>query len=104
MTSVQLSDRLRTALIELMDVEATIQTTLSDLKSVVEPHPDARAQVADIEVLANGHIDAIRARLSSVGDDDFTVPASPTSTRSDRDFPERRLRALESSVAPSRRP
>lgn len=84
MTGIQLSDRLRTALIELMDVESTIQTTLSDLRRLVEPHPAASARVADIEVLARGHVDAIRARLSSAGD--VAVPLNPTSARSDRDW------------------
>lgn len=86
MTTVQLSDRLRTALIALRDIEATIQATLSNSRKLVELHPAVRARAAEIEALASNHIDAILARLSSAGDDDVAVPADPTSARSDRDW------------------
>lgn len=86
MTTVQLSDRLRTALIALMDIEATIQATLSNSRKLVEIHPAASARVEEIEALARDHIGTILARLSSAGGDDVTAPAKPTSARSDRDW------------------
>ncbi len=82
MTTVPLSDRLRTALIELMDVEMMIQTTLANSTKQVEPHPQARACMAEIEALAGDHIDAILARINSASDDAFTAPAHPSLARS----------------------
>ncbi len=85
MAGIQLSDRLRTALIALMDIEATIQATLVESRKLVELHPAASARVKEIEALARDHIGAIRARLSSASDD-VTASVNPTSARSDRDW------------------
>lgn len=86
MNTVQLSDRLRTALTELMVVETNIQTTLSNSRKLVAPHPEACARVVEIEQLASDHIDAILARLRSADDREVNVPLSKPSTRSNRDW------------------
>ncbi len=76
MATIQLSNRLRTALTELMGVELTIRTTLAELSPLVEPHPAARAQVANIEKMARDHVDAIQARLRIAGGRVNGVPGS----------------------------
>ncbi|MEE8488093.1 MAG: LuxR C-terminal-related transcriptional regulator [Gemmatimonadota bacterium] len=86
MTTVQLSDRLRTALIALMDIEATIQATLVDSRRLVELHPAASTRVEEIEALARDHIGTIRARLGAASNGHITLPANPASARSDRDW------------------
>ena len=84
MTSIRLSSRLRTALIELMDTEVKIQTTLSDSRKLVEPHAVARDRLAEIETLARDHIGLLFTRLNATGDDDVTTPVNVASVRSDR--------------------
>lgn len=86
MAGIPLSDRLRTALIELMDVETTIQATLAGSRNLVESHPEACTRVEEIEALTRDHVSVILARLSSAGYEDFAAPAKPTSVRSGRDW------------------
>ncbi len=79
MASVQLSARLRTALIELMKIEGSILTTADELNARVSPYPAALALLADIRETAVLHIDAIRVRLRAADSDggvepDFTSP------------------------------
>ncbi|MCH8224170.1 MAG: PDZ domain-containing protein, partial [Chloroflexi bacterium] len=86
MAIIQLSERLRTALIELMDVEATIRMTMSDLQDSVEAHPAALGLVSDIESQAGDHINRIQTRLCNAGGGDVTLAANATSVRADRDW------------------
>ncbi|MDP6665929.1 MAG: LuxR C-terminal-related transcriptional regulator [Dehalococcoidia bacterium] len=85
MTSIPLSGRLRTALVELMGVEKTIQATLSNSRTLAELHPGAIARFEEIEALSSDHIGAISSRLSSGGDGD-AVGISPGSARSGQDW------------------
>ena len=86
MAIIQLSERLRTAIIELMDVEATIRATMSDLQGLVKSHPVATALLSDIESQAGDHIDVIQTRLRSADDNDVVLPAKAASARADRDW------------------
>lgn len=83
---VQLSNRLRTALINLMGVESTIEVTLANPGPVVERHPAARVLVAEIASLARDHIDAIRARLRGAVSGDDGVPGDQPSSTPNRDW------------------
>lgn len=86
MAIVQLSDRLRTALMELRAVESRLEATLGDLSSVVQQHPVAPGLIADIQCQARDHIAAIEARLRNAGDDRAFVSADGASVRADRDW------------------
>ena len=46
MAGIQLADRLRIALIELMGVESTLEVTLANPGPMVERHPAARGLIA----------------------------------------------------------
>lgn len=84
MTGIQLSDRLRTALTGLMKVEITIRSTLVNSRELVKPYANARDHMAEIEKLADSHIDAILARVDGKGGDYFTKSVETSSTHSDR--------------------
>ena len=62
MAIIQLSDRLRTALMELRAIESTLEATLGDLGSVVQQHPVAPGLIADIQCQARDHIAGNRPR------------------------------------------
>lgn len=86
MVGIPLSDRLGTALVELMDVETTILQTLSDSRKLVDPHPEARVRIEEIEALAHDHVETIHARLGITGNGHVKLPANPASARSGRDW------------------
>ena len=83
MANNQLSDRLRTALIKLMDVERSIRTTADELRTKVSPHPAARALFAEIDGMAGDHINAVCDRLVSADGLDRDAPENNAQPRLD---------------------